>query len=36
MSADAALRELWRGAGGDEAALDAVTLTGAEPALPSS
>jgi len=36
MSADAALRELWRAAGGDEAAFGAVTLTGAEPALPSS
>lgn len=38
MSPDAArvLGELWRSVGGDEAALDAVTLTGAEPALPSS
>src|SRR5687767_15000959 len=38
MSADAAfaLGELWRLAGGDAAALSAVTLTGAEPVLPSS
>lgn len=36
MSADAALRELWCGVEGDEAALDAVMLTGAEPVLPSS
>ena len=32
----AALRELWLASGGDAGALDAVTLTGAEPALPSS
>ena len=31
-----ALRGLWRAAGGDEAALGAVALTGREPALPSS
>jgi crotonobetainyl-CoA:carnitine CoA-transferase CaiB-like acyl-CoA transferase len=31
-----ALRALWLGAGGAQEALDAVTLTGAEPALPSS
>jgi crotonobetainyl-CoA:carnitine CoA-transferase CaiB-like acyl-CoA transferase len=31
-----ALRELWGEAGGDASALDAVRLTGAEPALPSS
>jgi crotonobetainyl-CoA:carnitine CoA-transferase CaiB-like acyl-CoA transferase len=30
------LADLWRLAGGDPAALDAVTLTGAEPILPSS
>jgi crotonobetainyl-CoA:carnitine CoA-transferase CaiB-like acyl-CoA transferase len=30
------LTELWTGAGGDAAALDAVTLTGDEPQLPSS
>src|SRR5450631_3284496 len=30
------LADLWAGAGGDHAALDAVTLTGEEPQLPSS
>jgi hypothetical protein len=33
---DDALRDLWLASGGDAQALDAVTLTGAEPALPSS
>src|SRR2546423_1739549 len=33
---DQILAELWTGAGGEAAALDAVTLTGAEPQLPSS
>jgi crotonobetainyl-CoA:carnitine CoA-transferase CaiB-like acyl-CoA transferase len=39
MSASApskVLADLWRAAGHPEAALDAITLTGAEPALPSS
>ena len=31
-----ALTELWRAAGHSEAALDAVTLTGSDPVLPSS
>src|SRR6476469_4231962 len=35
-NAKEALAALWRVAGHPEAALDAVTLTGAEPALPSS
>ncbi|HJZ43065.1 MAG TPA: CoA transferase, partial [Hyphomicrobiaceae bacterium] len=30
------LANLWTGAGGDPAALEAVTLTGSDPALPSS
>jgi hypothetical protein len=30
------LADLWRAAGQPEAGLDAITLTGAEPALPSS
>ena len=33
---DDTLRDLWLASGGDAPALDAVTLTGAEPALPSS
>jgi crotonobetainyl-CoA:carnitine CoA-transferase CaiB-like acyl-CoA transferase len=35
-SGTAALAELWRNAGGDAAALSRLTLTGAEPVLPSS
>ncbi|MGE5117597.1 MAG: CoA transferase, partial [Betaproteobacteria bacterium] len=33
---DDTLRDLWRDAGGEAAALDAVTLAGGETALPSS
>jgi crotonobetainyl-CoA:carnitine CoA-transferase CaiB-like acyl-CoA transferase len=36
LTGDVALAALWRGLGGDEEALAAVDLTGAEPALPSS
>lgn len=36
MNASAALRDLWLGLGGEAEALQAVTLTGSEPALPSS
>jgi len=36
MTANEALRALWKHAAGPAAALDAVALTGAEPALPSS
>lgn len=36
MNAKSALSELWTGLGGAADALDAVTLSGAEPALPSS
>lgn len=36
MNASAVLRDLWLGLGGEAEALAAVTLTGSEPALPSS
>ncbi|TMH04965.1 MAG: CoA transferase [Betaproteobacteria bacterium] len=36
LTGDVALAGLWRGLGGEESALSAVELTGAEPALPSS
>ena len=36
LTGDVALAGLWRGLGGEESAVSAVELTGAEPALPSS